>query len=193
MQDHLSEEPDELEEFENTHNILIISSGQQITRIIPELHLAAWTGDLETVKLLTDKEHQNPLQKDECGNTALHIAAWGGTLNVLKYFVNEKECNPACPGPSGKTPLHYASQHAHLDVVKYLVTEKQVEPLCEDESRWTPLHVSCVSGCLSIVKFLIEEIQKYTPMKELMPSFTAKKNSSTPLHLAAGYGHIDIV
>ena len=139
MQDHLSGEPDELEEFENTHNILIISSGQQITRIIPELHLAAWTGDLETVKLLTDKEHQNPLQKDECGNTALHIAAWGGTLNVLKYFVNEKECNPACPGPSGKMPLHYASQHAHLDVVKYLVTEKQVEPLCEDESRWTPI------------------------------------------------------
>jgi len=89
------------------------------------LLLAAKRGDLETVKFLTDKKHQKPLQKDEHGNTALCAAAQGGSLEVLKYFINEKNCNPTC--------------HGHLDVVKYLVTEDQVEPLCQDEDGWTPL------------------------------------------------------
>ena len=72
-----------------------------------------------------------------------------------------------------------------------IVTEQQVEPLCQDESGWTPLHISCVRGGLSIVKFLTEEIKKYKSMKDLMPSLTTK-NKSTPLHIAAHYGHTDI-
>ena len=80
----------ELEEFEEFESTLEISSGQLITGNRPELHLAAMRGDLETVRLLTDKEHQNPLQKDENGDTALHAAAEGGSLDVLKYFIDEK-------------------------------------------------------------------------------------------------------
>ena len=63
----MSKELEELEEFEST---LEISSGQLIAGNTPELHLAAMRGDLGTVRLLTDKEHQNPLQKDEKGDTA---------------------------------------------------------------------------------------------------------------------------
>ena len=83
-------ELEELEEFEST---LEISSGQLITGNTLGLHLAAMIGDLETVRLLTDKEHQNPLQKDKRGDTALHAAARGGSLDVLKYFIDEKNCN----------------------------------------------------------------------------------------------------
>ena len=40
-----------------------------------ELHRAARRGDLDTVRFLTEDEQQNPLQKDEKGDTALHATA----------------------------------------------------------------------------------------------------------------------
>ena len=59
-----------------------------------ELHHAARRGDLDTVRFLTEEKHQNPLQKDEKGDTALHAAAEGGSLDVLKYFISEKKLQP---------------------------------------------------------------------------------------------------
>ena len=100
--------------------------------------------------------------------------------------------NPTCHGHCERTPLHVATEDAHLDVINYLVTEQQVEPLCQDEDGWTPLHLSCENGCLNSVKLLTEEIEKYEPMKDLMPSLTTKENS-TPLHTAVLNGLLNIV
>ena len=150
IQDPLSKELYELDE----DRTLQLSSGHQLTGSTPELHCAAWRGDLERVKFLMDNMHQNPLQKDTYGDAVLHAAAWGGSLHILKYLIDDKNCNPSCLGRHGRTPLHVATKHDHLDVVKYLVTEQQVEPLCQDENKWTPLHISCVTGSLSIVKLL---------------------------------------
>ena len=110
-------ELDELDE--ELEGSLQISSVQKI-------HLAARRGDLETVMFLVDREDQNPLQKDQYGNTALHAAAQGGSLDVLKYFINERDCNPACIGYLGGTPLHVATEHDCFDVINYLIIEKQV-------------------------------------------------------------------
>lgn len=96
----LQDKDDEVDQFEDT---LKITSRKQITRNAFKLLLAAWREDLETVKFLTDKKHQKPLQKDEHGNTALHAAAQGGSLDVLKYFINEKNCNPTCHGHCERT------------------------------------------------------------------------------------------
>ena len=71
-------------------------------------------------------------------------------------------------------------------------TKQQIEPLCQIEDGVTPLHTSCKSGCLNTFKFLTEEIEKYKPMKDLMPSLTTK-NKNTPLHFAALNGHIAIL
>ena len=57
----------------------------------------------------------------------------------------------------------------------------------------TPLHISSERGCLEIIKFFTEEIEKYEPLKDLMPSLTTTKKKSTPLHFAALNGHMDIV
>ena len=148
----------ELQELDKEFKVTLqISSGHQRTENTPELHLAAMRGDMETVSFLIAKQHKNPLQKDEYGDTALHAAAQGGSLDVLKYFIDHRNCNPVCLGYCGRTPLHVATERAHLDVIRYLVTEQQVEPLCQDhqdDDKLTPLHLSCQSGCLGIVKFL---------------------------------------
>ena len=59
MQDTLSTELDELDE--EVESRLQMSSGHQTTGNTLELHLAARRGDLETVRFLTDNQHQNPL------------------------------------------------------------------------------------------------------------------------------------
>ena len=160
-------ELDELDE--ELEGSLQISSVQKI-------HLAARRGDLETVTFLVDREHQNPLQKDQYGNTALHAAAQGGSLDVLKYFINERDCNPACLGYLGGTPLHVANEH---DVIKYLVIEQQVEPLCQDEGRVTLLHLSSERSFLNIghlgnVKFLTL-VHETLQFKEIFLQFKLKR------------------
>ena len=77
----------ELEEFDYTLHIHQSSEASSEHHSTTELHRAARRGDLDTVRFLTEEKHQNPLQKDEKGDTALHIAAEGGSLDVLKYFV----------------------------------------------------------------------------------------------------------
>ena len=65
MQDPLSKELEELDDFERIHQL---SSEHQRTENTPALHYAALIGDLESVKFLTD-EHKKPLQKDKYGDT----------------------------------------------------------------------------------------------------------------------------
>ena len=94
----------ELEEFEYTLHIhQSPSEASSEHRRTTELHRAARRRDLETVRLLIEEKHKNPLQEDERGDTALHPTAEGGSLDVLKYFISEKNFNPACPGYHGRT------------------------------------------------------------------------------------------
>ena len=86
IQDPLSRELDELDE----ESTLQLSRGHQITGSKPELHLAARREDLQTVRLLVDDQHQNPLQKDKYGDTALHTAAQGGSLTYSSISLRRK-------------------------------------------------------------------------------------------------------
>ena len=157
-----------------------------------ELHHAAAVGDFEYVRLLVEKKHYSPMQKDENRFAAFHVAAIVGNVQVLKYFIAEGNCNPACPGPLGLTPLHLASEQGHLDLVKYLVTEQQIDPLYEDEYENTPLHRACEGGCQAVVEFLTSELSKYTPITGLISNLKNRWNR-TPLHSAVAHDHLGVL
>ena len=80
----------------------------EINNMLQWLYFVAKSGDLEIVKFIVDKKHQNPLQKDKIENTALHAAAQGGCLDILKYLIDEKDYYPACLDRCERTPLHDA-------------------------------------------------------------------------------------
>ena len=90
-----------------------------------ELHAASYKGDLPLVRHLIEAKEQNPLAKDNDGNTALHYASRGGQLDVFKYLVEEQSCNSACFNSQGLTPLHVAAKSCHLRLVQYLTHEQQ--------------------------------------------------------------------
>ena len=85
MQDPLYRELEEYEYTLHIHQSPSKTSSEH--HITTELHRAARRGDLDTVRFLTEEDQQNPLQKDEKGDTALHAAAEGGSLDMLKYFI----------------------------------------------------------------------------------------------------------
>ena len=70
----------ELEQFEYTLHINQSPSEASSEHQSTELHRAARRGDLDIVRSLTEEKHENPLQKDEKGDTALHMAAERGSF-----------------------------------------------------------------------------------------------------------------
>lgn len=90
-------------------------------RTVPNLHEAAFTGDIrEATQALADE--QSPKQFDESGSTAVHKAAANGHMDVLKLLIQHGG-DVELADISGCTPLHTAARNGHLTCVKYLVSQ----------------------------------------------------------------------
>ena len=123
------------------------------------LHLAAFCGKLEIIKLLITKFNSDPLMTNDKGRIALHYAAKQGHLHIVKFFVEQIKCNPSHMDKDKWTPLHLAALRGHLDIVKYLTLEQRCDPLCTAKDNDTPLHMAAaIRDQLEVVKFFIETL-----------------------------------
>ena len=157
-----------------------------------ELFQISARGDLKKVKELIEEKQFDPLQKKgKFGANALHYSARYGQLGVLRYIIEERGCSPASQDNRAWTPLHYAALGKHLDIVHYLVAEQQMDPLCCDDTGTTPLHTASEGGDINVVRYLVNELSKFLPLKDIVTS--RGKDGAAPLHLAALYGHLEIV
>ena len=133
MQDPSSKELDE-------------DSRHQLTGSIPKLHRAAWRGDLERVKFLTDNEQQKLLQKDKYGNTALRGAAKGGNLDILssghRLTGSILELH---------LELHLAARRGEMGIVRFLMDNVHQNPLQKDKYGDTALHAAAQGESLDIL------------------------------------------
>ena len=81
--------------------------------IYPTPYAAACdSGNLDTVRYLTEEKQCDPLCKDVKGIPAVRF----GKVNILKYFVEERGCDLE---PKGAT-LHAAIQRGDLEAFQYL-------------------------------------------------------------------------
>lgn len=83
------------------------------------LHLAAWFGHNDIVKLLLAKGSK-PDVLDNSGRTALHLAAWFGNVPALQELIG-KGAPLNVQDKSGNTALHLACQNNHKEVVTILL------------------------------------------------------------------------
>ena len=105
---------------------------------------AAWSGSLNTVKLLvrhravTDNANRN-------GCTVAHWAASGGSLQVCKYLADIVGVDFSTPNHGGNTPLTHAVAFGRTDIVEWLRNEVLVDGtddqiafgLAQDFVHWT--------------------------------------------------------
>uniref|UniRef100_A0A8C5RVD5 Ankyrin repeat and sterile alpha motif domain containing 1A n=1 Tax=Laticauda laticaudata TaxID=8630 RepID=A0A8C5RVD5_LATLA len=136
------------------------------------LHLAAWKGDAEIVKLLI---HQGPSHTKVNEQNALEIK------ELKKYgpfdpYINAKNND-------NETALHCAAQYGHTEVVKVLL-EELTDPTMRNNKFETPLDLAALYGRLEVVKMLLNAHPN-------LLSCNTKKH--TPLHLAARNGHKAVV
>ncbi|XP_054414705.1 ankyrin repeat and SAM domain-containing protein 1A isoform X4 [Pongo abelii] len=136
------------------------------------LHLAAWKGDAQIVRLLI---HQGPSHTRVNEQNALEIK------ELKKYgpfdpYINAKNND-------NETALHCAAQYGHTEVVKVLL-EELTDPTMRNNKFETPLDLAALYGRLEVVKMLLNAHPN-------LLSCNTKKH--TPLHLAARNGHKAVV
>ncbi len=129
-------------------------------------------------------------------------------LELIKCLINQPGVDVNVRGLNGKTPLHYAVEINELSMVALLLNRKNINPLITDDDGKSAL--SCARE--EILQALINH--KYGSEKDSLLHLAAMLNEAnavrflldkgvnvneqnallhTPLHLAAGAGHEEIV
>ncbi|RJE26222.1 Ankyrin repeat protein [Aspergillus sclerotialis] len=178
------------------------------------LHLAAASGHCGTIYKLINSAETLVSLADYSGLTPLHNAAARGTLESIEILLNGG-ANIDAVSDEG-SPLHYAIQHnGDPRVVGFLLTQGSNTEVADQSGR-RPLHVAAKLGNAEIVRLLIDcaeldstDNHDMTPLmlaveqgsikvvQELLDhgaNITASNvDGTTPLHLAVGHGHRNIV
>ncbi|KAI6076615.1 Caskin-1 [Aix galericulata] len=135
------------------------------------------------------------------GMRPLHYAAWQGKKEPMK-MVLKAGSSVNIPSDEGQIPLHLAAQHGHYDVVQRgrggagvaseMLLQHQSNPCIMDNSGKTPLDLACEFGRVGVVQLLLNS-NMCAALLEPKPGDTTDPNGTSPLHLAAKNGHIDII
>ncbi|CAD1478766.1 unnamed protein product, partial [Heterotrigona itama] len=117
------------------------------------LHLAAWAGDAEIVRLILTQGPSVPkvnlTTKDN--ETALHCAAQYGHTEVVAQLL-QYGCDPSIRNSRGESALDLAAQYGRLETVQLLVSTypELIVPLRNSSSSvifpHTPLHLASRNG-----------------------------------------------
>nr|CAH8828863.1 unnamed protein product [Trichobilharzia regenti] len=155
------------------------------------LHAAAFHGRLGCVQVLL-KWGLRIEDTDKAGNNAVHLAAMEGHLPVLQCLVSQVH-TPLylldTPNDHGETAEALAKRFLKHDVEMYinkLKTEKTFHRGSDDAEQLAfPAHTAAYSGDLVQLRALIESGTVKIDERD--------EQGATPLHKAAGQGHIKIV
>ncbi|CAN9507599.1 unnamed protein product [Ophioblennius macclurei] len=145
------------------------------------LHLAAYKGHMEVVRLLLKAGCDLNIQ-DDGEQTALHRAAVVGNSDVISALIQEG-CALDRQDKDGNTALHEVSWHGFSLSVKLLV-KAGANVHAKNKAGNSALHLSCQNGHTQSCKVLL-----------LGGSRPDSKNHAgdTCLHVAARYNHVAVI
>uniref|UniRef100_A0A8C7K5F4 Ankyrin repeat and death domain containing 1B n=1 Tax=Oncorhynchus kisutch TaxID=8019 RepID=A0A8C7K5F4_ONCKI len=149
------------------------------------LHYAVAGKNIEAVQVLLQRR-ANINQEDKHGVTAIHLAAWFGSLPILKLLV-QGGADQKVENALGMNIMHCAAINNHTDIMTFIIYDLMMKELDkEDLSGRRAFALAAEHGSVEMLQMLMEEAYNMATMEE-------DQNRNTPLHLAAGNGHLDVV
>jgi ankyrin repeat protein len=187
------------------HNKKAIVDAAESVENKTALHFAAAYGHLDMIKLLIDHDAE---RSETCnGNLKpLHLACGCDTDNVeaVKVLL-DKDAGPQLKAltEDNKTPLHIAAAHGNIRIVKTLLGPPLFPNVnAQSQGGWTALHLACgrrgANLSPSDPTSADTPEQNYTDVVQVLLKEGSQVNqksqtSRTALHIAAEFGHVDIV
>ncbi|XP_024944118.1 uncharacterized protein LOC107271110 isoform X2 [Cephus cinctus] len=154
------------------------------------LHLAAWAGDAEIVRLILCQgpsvPNVNLATKDN--ETALHCASQYGHTEVVAQLL-QYGCDPSIRNSRGESALDLAAQYGRLETVELLVrTHPELIASLRSSSSslifpHTPLHLASRNGHRAVVEVLLAA----------GVDVNTRTSAGTAMHEAALCGKMEVV
>jgi len=152
--------------------------------VIRGVHLAAYFGLTETIRILLKNGHDKDSRDNYYGQTPLSWAASEGHEGVVKLLL-EEEVDADSKDDDGQTPLLLAAGNGQEAVVKQLLTVDGVDVNSKDNNSQTAMLLAAEKGHEVVVKQLLAVDGVDVNSKD--------DNGRTALLWAAGNGHKVVV
>lgn len=135
---------------------------------------------------------------DAHGNTALHQAAQSDGDEVLLYLLSTSSDSGSLARQQnsvGDTPLHIAARKGQAKTLHRLLSTSTgpgfAAALITNDDGATPLHLAALSGSIAAAQEIINAEETAHGVSRLLSQ--GDHNENTPLHYAAGSGHLEMV
>ncbi|XP_058512254.1 ankyrin repeat and death domain-containing protein 1B isoform X1 [Ochotona princeps] len=143
------------------------------------LHLAAWSGSLETTLMLV-KAGADQRAKTQDGMNALHFAAQSNNVLVVDYLIQDlhlTDLNQA--DERGRKPFLCAAARGHVEMIEKLIF-LNLHSSEKDKEGNTALHLAARGGHSPAVQLLLTQWQGVDEVNE---------DGETPFFLSVQEGH----
>ncbi|XP_068311202.1 protein ACCELERATED CELL DEATH 6-like isoform X1 [Pyrus communis] len=136
---------------------LVLSSENKVsTRGNTVLHLAANTGRVQLIQLVTLNFPGLLRKQNDDGQLPLHVAASAGHLSAVRCLVDTAQGNTFNEKDErGNTALHVAVENNHQDVAMFLVGKDGSTSHSTNNSSKTPLCMAAETANLELVKAMV--------------------------------------
>ncbi|CAF4621589.1 unnamed protein product [Rotaria sp. Silwood1] len=191
-----------------------ISSGPPDRSLNQKFHVAALTGNLNTLQELVSKARATPLYFASLyhhtrivelllnkykaivdlstfdGSTPLHVACERGFTDIVQLLINS-QANINAKMNDGTTAIMLACQNGHLSVVQMLIATEQCNINIQRLDGITPLFLIIQNGHETIFDYMIDNIDNINNIKETID--LAREDGATPLFKACQKGYESLV
>uniref|UniRef100_K3ZDN6 Uncharacterized protein n=1 Tax=Setaria italica TaxID=4555 RepID=K3ZDN6_SETIT len=150
---------------------------------------AAFDGNLRLLKKMAGKVDLREVS-DRNGGNVLHFAAAKGRVDVCAFLVEESGLDVNSTTAQGETPVAHAAIAGKVDVLRYLL-DRGGDPAMPDSMGATPLHDAADHDA-----FVMESEWHHEAARLLLSrgvDVDPIDFRGTPLHLAAGKAHDQVV
>ncbi|XP_072244169.1 ankyrin repeat and death domain-containing protein 1A [Leuresthes tenuis] len=151
---------------------------------VAPIHLAAWFGSLEILKLLVRAGAEEKVENEE-GLNIMHCAAINNHTEIVEYIIDDLQMKELDKDDqSGHGPFALAAEHGCVEMLALLIEPYNMVTMKPNKRGDTPLHLAARNGHLDGLQLLL---QSFDTRDEV------NTDGETALYQAADNGHEECV